>query len=121
MEIACGVDEVERPDGSTFLECVLPYLLDPRRPVAYELDAADLADAPASGEDVHDRLQLVARAFGSEVPHVSAPEHWATVPVDVDVHPDCDNLDLAGPRLLAVPALDAVRVRVRAREYEHGA
>ena len=47
MEIACGVDEVERPDGSAVLECVFPYLLDPCRPVADELDAVDLADTRA--------------------------------------------------------------------------
>ena len=44
MKVAAGVDEVQRPYRAAFPEGVFPYLLDPRRPVADELDAPDLAD-----------------------------------------------------------------------------
>lgn len=125
MKVAAGVDEVQRPYRAAFLEGVFPDLLDPRRPVADELDALDLADAPAPGEHVHDGLELVARARAGEVPHVTAPHDRASVPVDVVVEGDRHDLDLPRPRLVAVLPPDALRVGARAgrarpvHEHDH--
>ena len=124
MKVAAGVDEVQRPYRAAFPEGVFPYPLDPRRPVADELDAPDLADSPAPGEHVHDGLELVARAGAGEVPHVTAPHDRASVPVDVVVEGDRHDLDLPRPRLVAVLPPDALGVGMRAGRarsvHEHG-